>query len=60
MSSSVLSGNVRPGIMKHLLLLLFFNKGRIKIYLIASLVATSTKNYVINRHFTNTAVIARL
>ena len=54
MSRSVLSGNVHLGIMKYLLLLLFFDKGRIKIYSIASLVATSTKNYVINKDISQT------
>ena len=54
MSWSVLSGNVHLGIMKYLLLLLFFDKGRIKIYSIASLVATSTKNYVINKDISQT------
>ena len=56
MIRSDLSGNVGLGIMKHLLLLLLllFDKGRIKIYLIASLVATSTKNYVINKDISQT------
>ena len=51
MSRSVLSGNVRPGIMKRLLLLFLI---KVELKLIASLVATLTKNYVINKDISQT------